>query len=78
MITLTPAVVIALLGLVGVQLAQIVVVARWSARIQTMVEKHEQEIGRLRDAKHDLGSRVAGIERMAELMWRRTEGTSGV
>lgn len=74
-VTLTAPVVIGILGLLAAQLVQIVVIARWSARIQTMVSKHESEIDKLRDAKHEHSSKLAGMEKLVEMLWHRVDGS---
>ena len=58
----TAPVVIALMGLIIVFLVHTVVVARWTARIQAMVEKHDDEIINLRKAKHDVATKVFALD----------------
>lgn len=100
-ITLTAPVIIGLLSLLALQVAQLILIGRWTGRTQALVERHErsqgdlevakdqhatqlaalqttvtnhdQEITRLREAKHDQGSRLAGLDKMCELVWRRFE-----
>ena len=60
-VELTPAVVVSLLGFVALQVVQIILVARWSARIQAMVENDHVEIASLRVSRHEHGNRLAGL-----------------
>lgn len=53
---------IAILGFLGVQVVQIVMIARWTGRIQALTESHATEIAVLRQARHDHGNRVVALE----------------
>jgi hypothetical protein len=61
----TVAVLGVLVGLVGLALAFVahaVVVARWSARLQTLVEIHSAEIASLRESRHDHGNAISTLQ----------------
>jgi sensor histidine kinase YesM len=65
----TVAVLGVIVGLLSLALAFVVhavIVARWSARLQTLVEIHSAEIGTLRTTRHEHANAIATLQAKLE------------
>lgn len=65
-ITLTGGVLVAFLGLLAVLLVHVVNVARWTAELQAMVRKHEEEVISLRQSRHEHATKIKVLEVRAD------------